>query len=632
MSFDPDKYIATKSAESTAFNPDAYLAEVLSEVPAETKGGFDFEKFRQQVMGSLARGENPNLATASSAAAGMSGIPRGTLNLLSPGLGEQVFPTKGVPTQSLAYLLGSIADPAAAALGMSGYKTAAALATNPYARGAIGGGLSGSAIGGLSEEGTIAGGGALGAFVGGVLPVSAPIWNALSKTFAGTEKQLVKYLTDVFPNPVEREAAAKALLMSTTNVAGERATIGMAAVAGDTAIPGIKGLVEQAMKNPKYIGQMVKTEQENEAARKAVIDWIAKPGQRPPAGFGESVNPSMAESARKNITGPLYSRAMQDRIAIDEQLEEILSGPLVRKAAPSAINIFEQGLSNARVAGRPYQAGVTKGKAGSLEGVPEWSVSAPYVVTPPTPSLVSVAMLKGIRDSMNKRIDILKDATDAASKTELVELLQASKNLDKWMRGRSQKWADAQDTFAFLSQPQNQAEVAIVLGKALTSASGNERANAFLTAMREAPSTIKKAGSGDYYEEIGQILTPTQLRNVTAVRDSLLKQQQYAQLPTPTMPGQRTVLEEIERATPGLLSKTITTFRKVLAKAGGGVSKDAQDYLDSIIASNDKDALVSLLRKANAQERAIIVKHLKARDYAPSSAASVYGADSQEQQ
>lgn len=112
-------------------------------------------------------------------AAGASGLMRGGANLLFPGLGEKIWPKAG-STDSVARSVGSFIDPVAIAaggvvgkalpyapvFGKGVIEGAKAMGRNIFA-----GGITGGAIGGLSEDDTADQGVALGAGIGAALPI-----------------------------------------------------------------------------------------------------------------------------------------------------------------------------------------------------------------------------------------------------------------------------------------------------------------------------------------------------------------------------------------------------------------------------------------------------------------------------
>lgn len=175
----------------------AYAKQQLSQTPKEPPS----QDFMRRAAISQARGENPFFTKVAEAAAGASGLMRGTANIVG-GLfgqdkfGERIWPTEGLDKSSAAYIAGSIVDPVA--LGVGG----GILKALPYAK-VLGGGVSGAAkaaaknlgagatmggtIGALSDDSSIGSGATIGAVGNVILPpaVSAAtraagaIWDAL---------------------------------------------------------------------------------------------------------------------------------------------------------------------------------------------------------------------------------------------------------------------------------------------------------------------------------------------------------------------------------------------------------------------------------------------------------------------
>ena len=129
-------------------------------------------------------------------ATGASGLMRGGANLLSDGLGEKIWP-KAVGSQgSVGKTIGELADPVAMTIGGGVLKAlpyAPVLGNGLFqggvnlAKNAGAGALMGGAIGGLSDEGTMAGGAGTGAainvvappLVGGATKLAGSVWDAI---------------------------------------------------------------------------------------------------------------------------------------------------------------------------------------------------------------------------------------------------------------------------------------------------------------------------------------------------------------------------------------------------------------------------------------------------------------------
>jgi len=579
---------------------------------------------KKHAMGTLVQPDSA-LKTAAELGAGLTGIQRYLTGVVSPGAEERLFPTQGIDKKSGAYVIGSILDPTALLVGAKAYQMGAGPvatslgATNSTLRRMLGGALSGGTIGGLTEGQSADTGALTGAGIGALTGPAGKAYRKLKGMFGSNAaaNAAMSYLAKVFPTEAELNTAINRLLALKPTVTGEKVTAGMAAVGGkgQPLLPKLAALQEAAASRGYAVDDLVNIRAHNEAVRENVLNWIAKPGTRLPAAFEGKVPKSVAESARASITEPIYRQARNDLVPVDDTLGIILEGPLVQKLETKASNTFRQLMANAMAAGR---VAPTAGRAGvpeKLVGVPEWSIAAPYKVTPAKPAEISIGLLQDLRHDINKRINDIKRAlsktSSSADITERRLLSEANRQLDDWMRAKSQKWADAQDTFKFLSEAQNQADVAIILGKALKSPAGDERLASFLSAIRNAPQTLKKATGDNRFEEISQVLTPTQMRNVQQVIDSLKREAKYISLPkgSSLLPVHKSTPHEIAGYTPPLLTAVATSIRRLLTKSGTSLSEKGKAHIDNLVV-NDPRGLAELLKRVSEQERILIMRRI----------------------
>lgn len=578
-----------------------------------------FEAQRKHAMGTLVQPDSA-LKTAAEFGAGLTGIQRYLTGVVSPEAKENLFPTQGIDKTSGAYVTGSILDPAAWLSGAKAFQIGAPVATSlgirsNTLRNMFGGALSGGTVGGLTEGQSAITGTLTGAGFGALSVPASTVYSKLKGIFGSNAaaNAAMHYLAKVFPTEAELNTAINRLLALKPTVPGEKVTAGMAAVGGkgQPLLPKLAALEEEAASRGYAVNDLVNIRAHNEEVRENVLNWIAKPGTRLPAAFEGKVPKSVAESARTSITVPIYKQARNDLVPIDDTLGIILEGPLVRKLETKASNTFEQLVANTKAAGRVAPKVGRAEVPEKLVGVPEWSMAAPYKATPAKPAEISIGLLQDLRQDINKRISILSKSSSSADVNERRLLSEANRQLDDWMRTKSQKWADAQDTFKFLSEVQNQADVAIILGKALKSPAGDERLASFLSAIRNAPQTLKKATGDNRYEDISQVLTPTQMRNVQQVIDSLKREATYTSLTKgkSLLPEHITALQEIEGYTPPLLSALTTSVRKLLTKAGTSLSDQGKAYIDNLVV-NDPRGLAELLKRVSEKERILIMRRL----------------------
>lgn len=553
-------------------------------------------------------------------AAGATALPRAIANIPSklfdaPWMKSELDVLgKHADKKSGAYTVGTLLDPASLAIGSGGFQAASKIpALGSYAKNIIGGAGTGAAIGGLSEEGSAASGAGVGAAISAALGpagyVGKKLWDTGRNLASGTQGQVSNYLAEIFGGSPERAKVAERLLALKSGVTGERPTSGMASVIGGEPIPALKAMEEGARNRPGMSAEFAVRDAANEAARARPFDVIAAIGRRKPAEQGMPINPSKIESVRKGITSPLYNEAGKDIIPVDSQLLATLGGAEVQPAARRAGTSLDQAIANAVSAGKTPPPGYTQPKVTPApEGTPYWAQN-PAPKPTVEPATISINALQRVRTEIDKDISALSGTTDSAGATKLAQLKVARSQVDGWMRNKSPKYAEAQDTFKDLSVPQNQADVAEVLLKALQSPSGVERAAAFGTAFRNAPQTITKAGV-PRFEELGQVFSPTQMKWANAVKESVGNEGKYAALKSPQsiLPEVKNSIDSIREASPNWLNVAMTTFHKVMAKAGGRLDSQSQSIIDGLMLEPSK--LAVFLNKATPSERDMISQYV----------------------
>lgn len=522
---------------------------------------------------------------------------------------------KAADKTSGAYIAGGLADPVAMTIGAGGFNAASKIPMLPsYLKNIVGGAGTGAAIGGISEEGDIGTGAAMGAGISAALGplgyLGGKAWDIGRNITSGAQGQASKYLSEIFGDPVSRAKIADRVSAMKSGVAGEKPTVGLAAVSDDVPIPALKALEEGARSRPQMASQFAARDSANEVARARPFESIAAVGSRVPAETGMPVNLSRAEATRKNITSPLYAEAGKDILSVDDQLLSILGGAEVQPAARRAGTSLDQAIANATAAGKTPPIGYSPPKTTPApEGTPYWAQNpAPKPTT--DPATISVNALQRIKNEIDKDISSLSGTTDSAGATKLSQLKNARSQLDTWMRGNSKKWGEAQDTFKDLSAFQNQADAANVLLNSLQSPAGVERAAAFGNAFRNAPQTINKAGV-PRFEELGQIFSPTQMKWANATKQSIDRESQYAALKAQQsiLPEVKNSLDSIREGSPNWLNVAMTSFHKIMAKAGGKLDEQSRAIVDGLML--DPAKFSAFMKQATPSERDLIGQYVK---------------------
>lgn len=482
--------------------------------------------------------------------------------------------------------------------GAGAYKVAGKMlpkAAGQFTRAATGGaaaGGAGSAVMGDDPEA----GAALGAVLGpagiAIGNTGGWVWKNGKRLWESADTGANRYVRELSDNPVADAAKLRALK---PEVSGEQVTSGMAATV-DPKMLYMKELQEQAAR--RNGGAALAVDQANEAARAAPLERMAAPGQRSFNPNTRKTEPSYAEELISRVTGPIYGRAMPDRVEVDPVLRQVLQGAEVMPARAAGARQFAQEQTNAAAGGRAVPAGrapyseqpvMRDSSTGATMG------DGPFM---PTKETYSIEELQLVRKNLDDKIT---HAVEQGDDMTVRRLSTARRQLTGEMAGQSGNFGLANTTFKNLSEPQNQAQIAQVYLNALRSPAGKERASSFLAARQNAPQTIKRGDQSPRFQHEGEILTSDQLKEVDAVTRSLRRQSDYDALPRMELPGLMAPAEVIESGIPGYLSKVTTTVKKVLNKVGIQSDEAVRKVIDE--AALDPNKMAKLLESVPPSDR-----------------------------
>lgn len=201
----------------------------------------------------------------------------------------------------------------------------------------------------------------------------------------------------------------------------------------------------------------------------------------------------------------------------------------------------------------------------------------------------SVANLQRIKESLDAGIKeaVGQSKTPGAPKPQLsVEELTNTRNqFVDWLSNKVPEWKTAREAYAAESKPISQMEVAGYLKDRLTGALGEEkgklRADAFATAVKEAPATLKKSTGSNRFEHLSEVLTPDQLRTVNQIQDELVRGAKFDELAAAGKAAGKqseimtSALRESAGITkaPSLLSRVATIANVIIERLEGKVNK-----------------------------------------------------------
>lgn len=125
------------------------------------------------------------------------------------------------------------------------------------------------------------------------------------------------------------------------------------------------------------------------------------------------------------------------------------------------------------------------------------------------------------------------------------------------------RWKEYLDKYAQYSTKINQMAIGKELARSLNSPLNAERAGAFAQAIKNAPTTIKRAGGGQRFETLGEAVTPEQ---VAAANSVLADLQRAAKADELAKSARDLGLDVAEAEIPQLLNQTVAITNAILRK------------------------------------------------------------------
>jgi hypothetical protein len=175
----------------------------------------------------------------------------------------------------------------------------------------------------------------------------------------------------------------------------------------------------------------------------------------------------------------------------------------------------------------------------------------------------------------------------AISSAQQKDIQDVRAKLIGWLEDKNPAYKKARLDYARDSAPINQAEVGAYLTDKLRSASEQERANVFLQAMRDAPTTLRKSSSGrNVATKLEDALTPQQLAAIKAIENDVLKQQKALANAKRTGKIDEAVGEG--GGIPNMLSTTATIINAALRKVKADARVELEEQAKDLLLNPDK--------------------------------------------
>jgi hypothetical protein len=329
-----------------------------------------------------------------------------------------------------------------------------------------------------------------------------------------------------------------------------------AVVAGELTAPRYAALQQQVsqLKPREYMER----EAANVAARGKALGTVAQ----------DEAAIKAAETARTQATKPLYGAADKQIIKADDTLNDLLDRPSMEKAMARAKTL-------AKERNETFQMGknVPEQKVGSaivdVDGKPldTKTIPAEYAKF----NGKSLHYLKLALD------DLIKDpVTFGLGSNEVAAISKTRGEFLNWFEGKSANYAAAREAYQQASKPINIMQVGQYLEGKLKPAletSIGERAGVFAGAVKEAPTTIKRATGQTRFEKLGDILEPDQVKVVEGIRKDLAREAEFTkQAREGGKAGEVFPATEAARL-PNLMSRVASVANTIITKLQGKIDK-----------------------------------------------------------
>jgi|10_taG_2_1085330.scaffolds.fasta_scaffold09957_3 hypothetical protein len=217
----------------------------------------------------------------------------------------------------------------------------------------------------------------------------------------------------------------------------------------------------------------------------------------------------------------------------------------------------------------------------------------------------------GLDDKLGKIGD------NALSSTKKAEVQALRGDLIDWMGTRNPQYGKARSEFAEASKPINQMEVGKVLRDKLISPLGEEgsegvqRSAQFAQAVRDAPSTIKKATGFKRFEKLPDVLPADKVEKVEVITESLARRAQYEKMSAEGMKKAKEIIgdEIFMLPSTGPLNQTYMIFKTAFNRLVGKMDERSFKALHGIM--RDPQEAARLLEQVPLAERQALQKTLE---------------------
>ena len=212
-------------------------------------------------------------------------------------------------------------------------------------------------------------------------------------------------------------------------------------------------------------------------------------------------------------------------------------------------------------------------------------------------------------EQVSSVLDNLKDLIASKDNKFIVKnLVNVKKEIENALPGYEQ----AQQVFAAASPPVNQAQVLGAMKDVLQSPLGvGERATPFMTAMgRGEQALLKKSTGAPRFAELGDVLTPEQMKVVGEVKSELLRDAQVAAQTKAGAEAMKIILDSNKSSVrlPDFMSVKVTLANQMLKILEGKINDKVMASLEKGFQSSTD--FTELMKKIPASERIEVLRAL----------------------
>jgi len=375
----------------------------------------------------------------------------------------------------------------------------------------------------------------VGTVVGGAIPALAPVVNAVGRGAYHVAEPLINR------SAIKGRAYLNAAGDKTDDIikllqTNRQIVPGSAPTAGEAAVPAGRAEFAALQKSAEGVSPSlyVARGDEQNAARLAAIRSVGQ----------DEAALNAAITNRSNVATPMYEAARQGTAPVDTKpILNAVDAILAKNPGNRELVIELQNIRNGLIDGK------------TLRTDPQEVAS----------------VIDGLKSSIAKKENAFIKGQLNNIKERLVRAIPG--------------YEQAQQAFARESAPVNQMQVGQFLEQKLTPAldeTAKQRGAVFAGAIREAPSTIKRATDGSArFEKLTEVLTPQQMDIVNNIRDDLARGARFEKLASKGSQAAPNAIslatESMESAAggkiPGMLERGVMLANAIISRLEGRINK-----------------------------------------------------------